>query len=90
MHISRIRTGCWIGDCFIYTNSQSRLQYCVGSKTETISHLDRKLYILGYMPKYSRVLLIDKAMNVAAYTLNLSVIEYETAVMRGDMALAEK
>ncbi len=62
----------------------------MGSKTETISHLDRKLYILGYMPKYSRVLLIDKAMNIASYTLNLSVIEYETAVMRGDMALAEK
>jgi coatomer subunit beta' len=42
------------------------------------------------MPKYSRVLLIDKAMNLASYTLNLSVIEYETAVMRGDMTLAEK
>jgi coatomer subunit beta' len=86
----KVRTACWIGDCFIYTNSQNRLQYCVGSKTETISHLDRKLYILGYMPKYSRVLLIDKAMNLASYTLNLSVIEYETAVMRGDMTLAEK
>lgn len=26
----RVRTGLWVGDCFIYTNSSWRLNYCVG------------------------------------------------------------
>jgi len=86
----RVRTGCWIGECFIYTTSSNRLNYCVGAKTETISHLDRRLYLLGYLPKYSRVFLIDKALNVVSYTLHLAVIEYETAVLRGDLTTAEK
>ncbi|VAI45381.1 unnamed protein product [Triticum turgidum subsp. durum] len=28
----RIRTGLWVGDCFIYNNSSSRLNYCVGGE----------------------------------------------------------
>ena len=36
-----VRTGVWIGDCFIYTNSLNRLNYYVGGEIVTISHLDR-------------------------------------------------
>jgi coatomer subunit beta' len=32
----RVRTGVWVGDCFIYTNSSWRLNYCVGG--EVLSH----------------------------------------------------
>ncbi|CAI8601204.1 unnamed protein product [Vicia faba] len=28
----RVRTGVWVGDCFIYTNSSWRLNYCVGER----------------------------------------------------------
>jgi coatomer subunit beta' len=28
----RVRTGLWVGDCFIYTNSTWRLNYCVGGE----------------------------------------------------------
>ena len=28
----RVRTGIWVGDCFIYNNSSSRLNYCVGGE----------------------------------------------------------
>ncbi|KAI3827535.1 hypothetical protein L1987_01612 [Smallanthus sonchifolius] len=28
----RVRTGLWVGDCFIYNNSSSRLNYCVGGE----------------------------------------------------------
>lgn len=28
----RVRTGIWVGDCFIYTNSSWRLNYCVGGE----------------------------------------------------------
>ena len=28
----RVRTGIWVGDCFIYNNSSSKLNYCVGGE----------------------------------------------------------
>ena len=28
----RVRTGIWVGDCFIYNNSSWRLNYCVGGE----------------------------------------------------------
>ena len=36
-----VKTGQWVGDCFIYTNSVNRLNYYVGGEIVTISHLDR-------------------------------------------------
>ncbi|KAJ1278472.1 hypothetical protein BS78_04G082100 [Paspalum vaginatum] len=80
----RVRTGLWVGDCFIYNNSSSRLNYCVGGEVTTLFHLDRPMYLLGYLANQSRVYLIDKQFNVVGYTLLLSLIEYKTLVMRGD------
>ena len=31
-----VKTGCWVGDCFIYTNSVNRLNYYVGGELVTI------------------------------------------------------
>lgn len=31
-----VKTGCWVGDCFIYTNSVNRLNYYVGGEIVTI------------------------------------------------------
>ena len=92
----RVRTGIWVGDCFIYNNSSWRLNYCVGgevnimrseqaslwfhvlymyilcdttlfvymvilySQVTTMYHLDRPMYLLGYLANQSRVYLIDK------------------------------
>jgi coatomer subunit beta' len=28
----RVRTGLWVGDCFVYNNSAWRLNYCVGGE----------------------------------------------------------
>ncbi|XP_019248066.1 PREDICTED: coatomer subunit beta'-2-like [Nicotiana attenuata] len=80
----RVRTGIWVGDCFIYNNSSSRLNYCVGGEVTTMFHLDRPMYLLGYLANQSRVFLVDKEFNVVGYTLLLSLIEYKTLVMRGD------
>eukprot|EP01125_Pyxidicula_operculata_P006786 TRINITY_DN2331_c0_g1_i1.p1 TRINITY_DN2331_c0_g1~~TRINITY_DN2331_c0_g1_i1.p1 ORF type:complete len:896 (+),score=185.86 TRINITY_DN2331_c0_g1_i1:92-2779(+) len=86
----RVRTGKWVGDCFIYTNTSNKLNYCVGNLVETVSHLDRHMYLLGYLPRYNRVFLMDKSLGVLSYTLHLSVINYQTAVLRRDFATAEK
>ncbi|KAL3840909.1 hypothetical protein ACJIZ3_025500 [Penstemon smallii] len=86
----RVRTGIWVGDCFIYNNSSSRLNYCVGGEVTTMFHLDRPMYLLGYLANQSRVYLIDKEFNVVGYTLLLSLIEYKTLVMRGDLERASE
>lgn len=86
----RVRTGIWVGDCFIYNNSSWRLNYCVGGEVTTMFHLDRPMYLLGYLASQSRVYLIDKEFNVMGYTLLLNLIEYKTLVMRGDFQRASE
>jgi coatomer subunit beta' len=46
------------------------------------------MYLLGYIPAHNRIYLADKDLNVAGYTLALSVVEYQTAILRGDSAAA--
>lgn len=85
----RVKDGQWIGDCFIYTNSQNRLNYCIGTQVVTISHLDRHFYLLGYLPRDNRVYLVDKNMVIVSYKLNLGVINYQTAILRGNIEAAQ-
>jgi coatomer subunit beta' len=85
-----ITSGKWVGDCFIYVNSVGRLNYSVGGQIETLVHLDTTAggntqhTILGYLSKEDRVYLIDKALNMVSYKVTLAVLQYQTAVMRGD------
>ncbi|KAA8593760.1 hypothetical protein FQN60_004594 [Etheostoma spectabile] len=85
-----VKTGVWVGDCFIYTSSLNRLNYYVGGEIITLAHLDRTMYLLGYIPKDDRLYLGDKELNVISYFLLLSVLEYQTAVMRRDFSTADK
>ncbi|KAK9236939.1 coatomer WD associated region-domain-containing protein [Lipomyces kononenkoae] len=84
-----VRTGKWVGDCFIYTTSTNRLNYLVGEQTYTVSHFDQAMYLLGYIPRDGRVYLADKDSNVISYAVSLAVLEYQTVVLRGDMEKAE-
>ena len=77
-----------MGDCFIYTNSTNRLNYLVGDQTYTISHFDSSMYLLGYIPRDGRLYLADKDVNIVSFALSLSVVEYQTVVLRGDMDAA--
>lgn len=81
-------TAHWVGDCFIYTNANNRLNYCVGSEVVTVSHLDREMYLLGYIPGVNRLFLIDKSLSVVSYSLHMAIINYQTAVLRGDQKSA--
>ncbi|XP_072249091.1 coatomer subunit beta'-like [Leuresthes tenuis] len=85
-----VKTGVWVGDCFIYTSSVNRLNYYVGGEIITIAHMDRTMYLLGYIPKDDRLYLGDKELNIVSYSLLLSVLEYQTAVMRKDFSTADK
>ena len=80
-----VRTGEWVGDCFVYTNSTNRLNYLVGDQTYTIAHFDQGMYLLGYIPRDGRLYLADKDVNVISHSLSLTVVEYQTLVLRGDL-----
>ncbi|KAI0033319.1 coatomer protein [Vararia minispora EC-137] len=85
-----VKTAKWIGDCFIYTNSANRLNYFVGSESYLVASFDKPMSLLGFLPSQNRIYVADKDMSVYGYTLALSVIEYQTAVLREDMDAAEE
>lgn len=53
-----------------------------------ISHTDAPMYILGYIQRDSRIYLADKDLNVTSFALSVSLLEYETFVLRGDLDAA--
>lgn len=85
----RVRQGAWIGDCFLFTNRNQRLNYYIGGEVVTLAVLERRMYLLGYVPKENRVFLCDKERTIVSYQLHLSVIEYQTAIVRGDLEGAQ-
>jgi coatomer subunit beta' len=91
-----ITSGKWVGDCFIYVNNVGRLNYSVGGQIETLVHLDTtsggncQHTVLGYLAKEDRVYLIDKSLNINSYKVMLAVLQYQTAVMRGDFDSANE
>jgi len=56
----------------------------------TVAHLDRPMYLLGYLPSTGRLYLCDKDVQVVSYELQLAVLLYQTAVMNGDMEEADR
>ena len=91
-----ISSGKWVGDCFIYVNNKGRLNYSVGGQIQTLVHLDTSgagttvHTVLGYLAKEDRVYLIDKSLNIVSYCIMLAVLQYQTAVMRGDFDAANE
>lgn len=60
----------------------------MGDQTYTISHFDQPMYVLGYLPRDGRIYLGDKDVNVISFALSLTMVEYQTLVLRGDMDMA--
>lgn len=48
------------------------------------------MYLLGYIPQSNRLYLVDKSLNIVSYSLHLTVINYQTAVLKGDLDEANK
>ena len=86
----KVQGGVWVGDCYVYTNASNRLNYYVGGEVITLAHLDRRMYVLGYLAKEGRVFLMDKAGAITSYALCLAVLEYQTVVVRRDFVSANR
>ena len=78
------------GECFVYVAQSQRMICMVAGATETLAHLDRPQYLLGYLPEQSKLYLIDKELSITPYTLHLALVEYQSAIMRKDTEAAAK
>lgn len=56
----------------------------------SINMMFRVMYLLGYVSNENRLYLGDKEMSIVSFELSLSVLEYQTAVMRKDFATADQ
>eukprot|EP00698_Gefionella_okellyi_P014406 TRINITY_DN4000_c0_g1_i1.p1 TRINITY_DN4000_c0_g1~~TRINITY_DN4000_c0_g1_i1.p1 ORF type:complete len:1006 (-),score=194.58 TRINITY_DN4000_c0_g1_i1:214-3231(-) len=83
-----VKTGVWVGECFIYSIAQDRLRYCVGGHAFTAVHLERPMYVLGYSTRDGRAILADKDLGMVGVTLQHELLGYMTAIVRGDSAAA--
>jgi len=85
----QIVSGRWVGDVFLYTSSNNRLNYLVGGSITNVAHFDRQMYLLGYLARDNRVYAVDKELNLVSYYLSLAVLEYQTVVLRGELEEAD-
>lgn len=85
-----IASGKWVGDVFIFTTTSNRLNYLVGGNVYNIAHFDKTNYVLGYLARDNKVYVSDKDINVSSYHLSLSVLEYQTLVLRGEIEQANE
>ena len=92
----KVTSGKWVGDCFLYTNALGRLNYSVAGQIQTLVHLETGNSgvtvhsIIGYLAKEDRVYLIDKSNNVTSYKVMLAMLQYQTAIVRGDFDVANE
>lgn len=42
-----VKSGFWVGDCFVYTTTLNRLNYYVGGEIVTIAHVDRPIFLVS-------------------------------------------
>ena len=85
-----VQTAMWAGDCFIYNDKAWHLNYVVGGEVTKVFHLDHPMYIVGYLSSLNRLILVDKEFSVISYKLLLSVIEFKTLVIRGELDSANQ
>lgn len=52
-----------------------------------LANADKKYFLLGYDPKQAggRLYMIDKALNVCAYSLQLALVNFQAAILSEDV-----
>ena len=48
-----VKTGQWVGDCFLFTNDGGKLNYYVGGEVVTLAHLDHPMYLMASFPPFN-------------------------------------
>ena len=78
-------SGEWIrGDAFVFTTTKGKLNYLIGDKIINHSLIDKKMFVLGYVPQKNRIFLINKTLKITSYELLASVIEAQHAIVKAE------
>ncbi|KIW06041.1 uncharacterized protein PV09_03217 [Verruconis gallopava] len=85
-----VTSAAWVGEVLLFTSASNRLSYLVGEKTYPIATFDNSQFLLGYLQRDGRAYVADKDINVSSYALDLSVIEFQTLVLRGEFEAAQE
>jgi coatomer subunit beta' len=85
-----IYSGHWISrDAFTYATC-NRICYWIGGQNFTIAHCDSTLFIIGYFSKEGKIYAVDKEVEFFSFTLCHHVIDYQSAVIEGDLEGADQ
>ena len=87
--LENITSGMWLSDCFLYTTQSNKVNYSLGGKSMLLVNLDKPFFIIGYIPQQNRLYLIDSDRVIISYTVMISFIEYQIAVVHEDFEKAE-
>ena len=86
-----VNSGHWVSsDCFAFTNAKGHISYLIGGKIIKLGNADKKQHILGYDGKQNRLYLVDKGLNIVTHRLLLSVMNFQVAILNGDLEQANK
>lgn len=81
-HAERVATGRWSGECFLFNTHSGRLCFLVGAEVASIAHLERPMYILGYLPGENRVYLVDRDLQIVSYALLASIVQFKILIQK--------
>jgi coatomer subunit beta' len=85
----QLTSGSFIGDVLLFTSATNRLSYLVGDQTQSVATFDSPAFLLGYLVRDGRAYVADKDLNIQSFKLDLSVIEFQTLVVRGEFEAAQ-
>lgn len=81
-----VNSGTWISnECFVFVNVKGIINYMIGNKIMKLTNTDKKYFILGFDAKQSRLYLIDKSLNIVSYSLLVSVVNFQSAILSEDL-----
>eukprot|EP01017_Pseudomicrothorax_dubius_P036227 TRINITY_DN516_c0_g1_i1.p1 TRINITY_DN516_c0_g1~~TRINITY_DN516_c0_g1_i1.p1 ORF type:complete len:884 (-),score=266.35 TRINITY_DN516_c0_g1_i1:3523-6174(-) len=83
-----VTSALWVGDCFFYTTQSGKMNYSIGGRVFSHIFVDKKRYLVGYMPSQGRVYLIDKHFHFVSYELSPLVAEFQSAIVGGRLEAA--
>lgn len=80
-----VNSGHWISnDCFVFINNKGIISYLLSNKIIKLTTTDKKYFIIGYDGKQNRLYLVDKSLNLVSYSLLLSLVNYQSAILNDD------
>ena len=86
----RVVNGFFIEEVFVYQNEKNKINYSLSEKNFTITTLNGKFFLLGYLQATERLYLINKNFELISYNFPFSFVNYQIAIINKDFDKAEK